>query len=377
MAVESETGKNMKKDGGRRGDGALLPRAQARDATAALLAWYDGHARTLPWRIGPHDEARPDPYKVWLSEIMLQQTTVAAVKQYFIKFTEIWPTIFDLARADDAAVMAAWAGLGYYARARNLHACAKAVVERYGGQFPDTEAELRDLPGIGAYTSAAIAAIAFGRRAVVVDANVERVAARLAAITEPLPAAKPLIHDVVDAMTPSEASGKSGDFAQAMMDLGAMICTVKAPKCLLCPLAKSCAAHRAGIAEQLPRKAPKKARPVRHGWAWWVEQDGHILFERRPAKGLLGAMPGLPGSAWVEGDTPPALPPDATDLEQSVQHVFTHFALNLRLARRDARAIADEMPIDPLWVKIDKLDELPLPTLYKKAIKVMKNGKSA
>ncbi len=269
--------------------------------------------------------------------------------------------------------MSAWAGLGYYARARNLHACAKAVVRDHDGRFPETEDELRKLPGIGVYTAAAIAAIAFGRRAVVIDANVQRVAARYAAIEVPLPLAKKHIHDVIEAMTPKEGTGKSGDFAQAMMDLGATICTVKAPKCLICPLADDCQAAFAAIAESLPRKPSKKARPIRHGWAWWVEHEGRLLFERRPAKGLLGGMPGLPGTSWSMEELPD-LPVDAEDLGRSVQHVFTHLTLNLHLARCNYPAIANHLQGAPIWVDADKIDEFSMPTLYKKAVSVMIDG---
>ena len=346
------------------------------EAAAALLAWYDRHARVLPWRIPPGSGGTADPYHIWLSEVMLQQTTVASVKTYFKKFINKWKSVEALAAADTADVMAAWAGLGYYARARNLYACAQQVVRDFGGVFPDTESGLRALPGIGDYTGAAIAAIAFGRRAVVVDANVERVASRLGAITVPLPASKPRIRALVDAMTPSEASGRAGDFAQAMMDLGATICTVKAPKCLLCPLTSWCQAATQGIAESLPVKAPKKAKPQRRGWAWWVERDGQVLLVRRPAKGLLGGMLALPGSDWVEEAGEGAdkaaeslpLPRNAVPMERAVHHVFTHFALRLELARADSLAIDANLLAEGLWVDIDILSEVGLPTLYKKAV---------
>lgn len=388
MSVESKrtikVQKTRKFAGFDGGQAPLAPPVKRRlpmaDAATALLAWYDRHARVLPWRIAPGSGGVADPYHIWLSEVMLQQTTVAAVMGYFTKFTHRWNSVTALAQADEADVMATWAGLGYYARARNLHACAKQVAAQFDGVFPDTESGLRALPGIGDYTAAAIAAIAFGRRAVVVDANVERVAARLGTITEPLPAAKPHIRTLVDAMTPAEKSGRSqgrsGDFAQAMMDLGATICTVKAPKCLLCPLTSWCQAAAQGIAESLPVKAPKKAKPLRHGWAWWIERDGQILLVRRPAKGLLGGMLGLPGSDWrvVEepGKAPAALPPDATALDRSVQHIFTHFALTLNLAARDAAIVEAELADQIMWTDIDKLDEVGLPTLYKKAVFEMK-----
>jgi len=251
---------------------------------AILLGWYDDHARVLPWRTAPGSGGRADPYRVWLSEIMLQQTTVTAVAPHFARFVDRWPDVAALAAAADSDVMAAWAGLGYYARARNLIACARTICEVHGGVFPDTEAGLRALPGIGDYTAAAVAAIAFDRRAVVVDANVERVAARLFAIVEPLPKAKRAIRAAVDAMTPS---ARAGDFAQAMMDLGASVCTVRAPQCDRCPLSGHCEAYQRDIAESLPVKPAKRARPLRHGWAHWVVRDGQVMLVRRAGRGML------------------------------------------------------------------------------------------
>ena len=319
------------------------------DASNALRQWYAVDKRRLPWR-AEAGAAPPDPYRVWLSEVMLQQTTVAAVGPYFEKFTALWPTVEALAGADEGAVMAAWAGLGYYARARNLVACARAVAKRPGARFPDTEAELRSLPGIGRYTAAAIAAIAFGRRAVVVDSNVERVVSRLFAVAEPLPAARPRIYALADRITPDEGAG---DFAQAMMDLGASICTPRAPACPRCPLLAGCAAGRAGTAASYPRKAAKAPRPRREGTAWWLEHDGCVLLVRRPAKGVLGGMLALPTEAepakaeWREAG--------------SVDHVFTHFALTMRLYCADAPARAEG-----LWWPIERLGEAGLPTLFAK-----------
>ena len=261
-----------------------------------LLAWYDAHARQLPWRSPPGDPA-PDPYRVWLSEVMLQQTTVAAVKGYFATFTERWPSVESLAAADDAEVMAAWAGLGYYARARNLLACARDVTAR-GGAFPCSEEELRELPGLGAYTAAAVAAIAFDRRAVVVDANVERVVARLFAIAEALPKGRGAIRHRADSITPDV---RAGDFAQAMMDLGATVCTPRSPRCLLCPLADPCEARRQGRVEVYPVKAPKAAKPARRGRAFWIERDGAVWLVRRAGKGMLGGMRALPDDGWSAG----------------------------------------------------------------------------
>jgi A/G-specific adenine glycosylase len=302
---------------------------------ADLLRWYDRHARRLPWRIAPaNPAARPDPYRVWLSEVMLQQTTVATAGPYFERFTARWPDVSALADADRAEVLGAWAGLGYYARARNLHACAQAVAAR--GAFPDTEDGLRELPGIGPYTAAAIAAIAFGRRAVVVDGNVERVIARLFAIGTPMPDAKPQVRARAAMLTPAE---RPGDFAQGMMDLGATICTPRNPACALCPWRPRCAAHRQGMAEELPRKRAKPVRPHRRGASFVVlREDGALLVETRPDTGLLGGMSGPPGTDWTQAG------PDAQALAESAplhadwreagaeaRHVFTHFTLSLRV----------------------------------------------
>jgi A/G-specific adenine glycosylase len=320
---------------------------------AKLLGWYDAHARSLPWRTPPGDATPPDPCRVWLSEIMLQQTTVAAAAPYFRCFTERWPTIAALAAADEAELMAAWAGLGYYARARNLMACARAVTRDHGGRFPDTEEGLRALPGIGRYTAAAVAAIAFGRRAVVVDANVERVVSRLFAVAEPLPAARAALHTLADRITPD---ARAGDFAQAMMDLGATICTSRAPRCLLCPIADGCAARAEGRPDAYPVKPPKRAKPERHGVAHWIERDGRVLLVRRPPRGMLGGMRALPGGDWSDV-------PAATDGRTvgTVTHVFTHFTLRL-----DVR-IMDSDATDGEWWPIDRIDEAGLPTLYARA----------
>ncbi|HEY7810561.1 MAG TPA: A/G-specific adenine glycosylase [Allosphingosinicella sp.] len=316
------------------------------DASCALLGWYIVDKRRLAWRAEAGET--PDPYRVWLSEIMLQQTTVAAVKPYFKKFTARWPTVEALAAAEEAEVMAAWAGLGYYARARNLHACARQVAAR-GARFPDTEEALRKLPGIGRYTAAAIAAIAFGRRAVVVDANVERVVSRLFAVEEPLPGSRERLYELTDTITPAEGAG---DFAQAMMDLGSTICTPRAPDCPRCPLLAHCSAGQAGEGERYPAKAAKAPKPKREGTAWWLERDGQVLLVRRPAKGLLGGMLALPT------DAPPA---EAAWREAgSVDHVFTHFALNMRLLCAEAEGQAPE----GLWHPIEELEEAGLPTLF-------------
>ena len=326
-----------------------------------LLDWYDVHARVLPWR-APPGTTPPDPYRVWLSEIMLQQTTVAAVKPYFEAFTRRWPTVEHLAAAGEEAVLAAWAGLGYYSRARNLHACAQAVIEL--GGFPDTEKELRALPGIGDYTAAAIAAIAFGRRAVVVDANVERVVARLFAIEEPLPAARKAIRATTDEITPDK---RAGDFAQAMMDLGSQICTPRDPKCLLCPLSHQCEGRARGIAETLPVKPPKKAKPERVGSAYWIERKGHVWLVRRPAKGMMAGMRALPDDGWSaqsDGSGKPPLDGEWTDCG-TVAHVFTHARLMLSV-RKTESGFAPTGKGE--WWPIARLDEAGLPTLYAKAV---------
>ncbi len=330
------------------------------DPARSLLAWYDAHARALPWRTPPGAAVRPDPYRVWLSEIMLQQTTVAAVGPYFAKFTNRWPTVGALAAADETELMAAWAGLGYYARARNLIACARTVAAEHGGAFPDSEEGLRALPGIGAYTAAAIAAIAFGRRAVVVDANVERVVARLFAIPEPLPAARPRIRARTDSITPGT---RAGDFAQAMMDLGATICTPRNPRCLACPLSAGCAARAQGTAEAFPVKPAKKPKPQRRGTAYWLESEGAVLLVRRPGKGMLGGMRALPGGDW--GETAARLPPISADWRPAgtVAHVFTHFALALDVLA----AHLPGRPVEGEWWPVDRIDEAGLPTLYTRA----------
>jgi len=327
------------------------------DASNALLRWYDSRKRALPWRAEPDE--KPDPYRVWLSEIMLQQTTVAAVRPYFESFVRRWPTVADLAAADEAEIMAAWAGLGYYARARNLVACAREVAER--GAFPDDEDGLRALPGIGRYTAAAIAAIAFGRRAVPVDANVERVVARYFAISTPLPAGRAEIHEAAERLFPAD---RCGDMAQALMDLGSAICTARSPQCAACPLADGCAAVGQGEPQAFPVKAPKPARPRRRGFAYWVEHDGDVLLVRRPNSGMLGGMLALPTGAWSESAEPgegAPVPADWTDAG-SVRHIFTHFALDIRLlcAQVPARGTGN------IWWPAHRLEEAGLPTLFSK-----------
>ncbi len=337
--------------------------ASAQTISTALLDWYDAHARVLPWR-SPPGAPPPDPYRVWLSEVMLQQTTVAAVGPYFARFTQAWPTVEALAAADEGEVMAAWAGLGYYARARNLIACARAVAAR-GGTFPDTEAGLRELPGLGAYTAAAVAAIAFDRPATVVDANVERVVARLYAIDEPLPAARKAIRTRAEALTPPR---RAGDFAQAMMDLGATVCASRGPRCLLCPLAQWCAGRRAG-AERFPVKPPKQAKPQRRGQAFWIERQGQVWLVRRPGRGMLGGMLALPDDGWSARDDGAAPPPLDGPWQHlgTVRHGFTHFDLDLQLMLYSGSDLARFSPDTGNWWEIARLDQAGLPTLFAKA----------
>jgi A/G-specific adenine glycosylase len=295
----------------------------------------------------------PDPYIVWLSEVMLQQTTVATVKPRFRRFIERWPTVEALAAAADAEVLSEWAGLGYYARARNLIACAREVASR--GGFPRTEAELRTLPGLGDYTAAAVSAIAFGERATPVDTNVARVVARYHGVEKPLAEARELIRNHAGAMTPTD---RPGDFAQAMMDLGATICRPKNPDCPACPLADGCIAAASGAPERFPAPKIRQSRPHRHGLAWWIQRDSAVWLVRRPAKGLLGSMAALPGPAWQ--DQPPAVPALA-----AVRHGFTHFTLDLHIA---ARA---EPAGEGWWQPLDRIDDAGLPTLYRKAVEAM------
>lgn len=336
------------------------------ELTARLLAWYDAHGRDLPWRARGRT---PDPYHVWLSEIMLQQTTVAAVKAYFMKFLGLWPTVDALAAAPLDDVLKAWAGLGYYARARNLHACAGLVAHEFGGRFPEEEAGLRQLPGVGPYTAGAIAAIAFGRPHAAVDGNVERVLSRLYAIEVPLPDAKPLIGEKVQALVPA---ARAGDFAQALMDLGATLCTPKSPNCLTCPWTEECQGRKRGIAAALPRKRPRPAIPTRRGVAFWIERgDGAVLLRRRPDRGLLGGMVEVPSTQWTEKGPadPQAEAPVSAEwkrLRGVVEHTFTHFHLELKVQR--ARVADARLSDDFRWVSPGDLHGEALPTVMRKVV---------
>jgi A/G-specific adenine glycosylase len=345
---------------------------------ALLLDWYDRHRRRLPWR--PPAGERADPYRVWLSEIMLQQTGVKTVGPYFEKFLARWPDVAALGRASQDDVLRMWAGLGYYSRARNLHACAVAVLRDHGGVFPDTEEGLRKLPGIGPYTAAAIGAIAFDLRTMPVDGNIERVTSRLYAVEEPLPQAKPRIQELASTLLGDSRAGdeksRAGDSAQALMDLGSSICTPKKPACALCPLNDDCAARLRGDQETFPRKAPKKSGDLRRGAAFIVTRGDELLVRTRPEKGLLGGMTEVPGSEWIAGQD------DKVALKQApalrgverwhrragvVTHVFTHFPLELVIytAKVAARTRAPE---GMRWVPVATLADEALPNVMRKAI---------
>jgi A/G-specific adenine glycosylase len=347
----------------------------SQDYARALLAWYDRERRILPWRAAPG--VAPDPYRVWLSEIMLQQTTVKAVLPRYADFLRHWPDVAALAAAELGGVLAAWAGLGYYARARNLHACAQAVVARHGGRFPATEAELRTLPGIGDYTAAAIAAIAFGARATPIDGNIERVVARLFAVTTPLPAAKTEIRTLAAALTPDE---RAGDFAQAMMDLGATLCSPRRPACGLCPVVSGCEGRAQGLAELLPYREEKAERPTRRGVAFVaLRDDAAVLLRERPLKGLLGGMLEAPSSPWTERGEIRMSALSHAPLEARwrevpglVEHTFTHFHLELSVyfAEVSGEAILEAAahPERCRWVRVRDLHKAALPSLMRKVL---------
>ncbi len=342
-------------------------------AAAALLDWYDACRRDLPWRAAPGETT--DAYRVWLSEIMLQQTTVKAVAPFYAKFLKLWPGVEELAAADLEHVLQAWAGLGYYARARNLHACARVVTNRFSGRFPETEKELLSLPGVGPYTAAAIAAIAFGKQAAVMDGNVERVMARILALETPLPGAKPQLRAALESLAPAS---RPGDFAQAMMDLGATICTPRSPSCTRCPWNARCAGLASGLASVLPYRTPRKAKPTRRGAAFFVERaDGAILLRKRPAKGLLGGMTEVPGSEWTEAENCElnSEGPIAATWERVpglVRHTFTHFHLELAVYRARAEESVcvseDAAPERYMWVPRCELEDQALPSLMRKVV---------
>ena len=346
------------------------------DLPRILLEWYDVHARTMPWRVAPADRQagqHPDPYRIWLSEVMLQQTTVATVRDYFQRFIARWPTVADLAAAQDADVMGEWAGLGYYARARNLLKCARAVVADHGGQFPADHAQLLKLPGIGPYTAAAISSIAFDLPHAVLDGNVERVLARIYDIHTPLPAAKPELMDRAIALTPTD---RPGDYAQAVMDLGATICTPKSPACGICPWRDPCLARQRGTAPELPKKTPKKPKPIRHGTVYLTQRDdGAWLLETRPDKGLLGGMLGWPGSDWIDAseDRPQGTPPAAADWQivpGEVRHTFTHFHLMLTVMY--TANPNDILHPDAQFIAPDQFRPSDLPTVMRKAFDLVR-----
>jgi len=337
-----------------------------------LLAWYDRHARVLPWRVPPAESTagmRPDPYHVWLSEVMLQQTQVATVRDYYLKFLDRWPSVNDLANADTEDVMKAWAGLGYYSRARNLKKCAETVAFELNCRFPDNAADLKQLPGIGDYTAAAIAAIAFGEATPVVDGNIERVMTRQFRIETPVRESKQQIRSLVADVLPSD---RPGDFAQAMMDLGASLCSPKKPACALCPVNQTCLAFSAGDMEQFPVKAPKAAKPTRKGAAFIIlNGEGQVYLRKRQPDGLLGAMTEVPGTAWTsrtDGATGMDALPFISDwkLEGIARHTFTHFHLELEVWKTDVRHHTG----DGWWAHRAGLAEEGLPTLMKKAIEV-------
>ena len=343
-----------------------------------LLAWYDRHRRRLPWRAAPGEAS--DPYRVWLSEIMLQQTTVKAVGPYFEKFVARWPDVTALGNASQDDVLRMWAGLGYYSRARNLYACAVAVTREHGGVFPGTEEGLRALPGIGPYTAAAIAAIAFDRHTMPVDGNIERVVSRLFAVEEELPQAKPLIQQLAATLLANSRAGdeksRAGDSAQALMDLGASICTPKKPACSLCPLNDDCIARTQGTQETFPRKAPKKSGTLRRGAAFVVTRGDELLVRSRPEKGLLGGMTEVPGSDWLAGQDDATAKQQAPELKGLsrwqrqvgvVTHVFTHFPLELVVYTAKAAA-RTRAPAGMRWVPIATLAGEALPNVMRKVI---------
>lgn len=341
-----------------------------RDFQKNLLAWYDAGDRDIPWRVkGGH---APDPYKIWLSEIMCQQTTVAAVKPYYARFLELWPDVHVLARAKPEAIMKAWAGLGYYARARNLHACAKIVSNEMGGVFPQTAEGLMELPGIGPYTANAIATIAFGQPGAVVDGNIERIAARYFALNDPLPAAKKKIHKAAESFYKGLKS-RHGDLAQGLMDLGAIVCIPASPRCHECPVSKGCEGRKSGIEASLPART-KKTKQRREGIVYFINNNKkQILLQRRPQSGLLGGMNGLPGSGWDgSGDEILKLIGDISPSGIEINHVFTHFELRLKICTANFAA-KKRLPSGYFWCNADELENAGLPSVFQKSVRAYAN----
>ncbi|MCR9236127.1 MAG: A/G-specific adenine glycosylase [Alphaproteobacteria bacterium] len=357
----------------------VLTQTLSRSTAPQLLAWYDRHARDLPWRVRPvrGQQLSADPYRVWLSEIMLQQTTVTAVKPYYEKFLSLWPDVADLASAEDEAVMVAWAGLGYYSRARNLLKCARTVVSDFSGKFPETATELQKLPGIGPYTAAAVAAIAFRDPVAVVDGNVERVVTRLLAIEHPLPQAKELVRSALQPIIPTE---RPGDLAQASMDLGATLCSPKRPACSLCPLHENCQAFSAGTQERFPVKLPKVKKPTRKGAAFvLIRDDQHIWLQKRGPSGLLADMSEVPTTSWSsrqDGETSVSAAPCTADWKNAgqIRHTFTHFHLELSVysaaMASGTHDIAAQIVPNTVgwWSDLEKLNDEALPNLMRKVI---------
>lgn len=349
---------------------------ETRDMRAALLTWYDTGGRSLPWRIRPEDRRKgraADPYAVWLSEIMLQQTTTVHAAPYWEKFLERFPAVEDLARADRDEVLAMWAGLGYYARARNLHKCALSVTQDWGGIFPKTEAQLLTLPGIGPYTAATIAAICYGEATNIVDGNVERVISRIFAVQAALPKARAEIRRLAGTLADPV---RPGDYGQALMDLGATLCAPQSPKCGLCVWRKNCAAFKAGDPQTYPKKTPKKKQPKRYGAVFVLFSEGHVLLQRRADNGLLGGMMGFPGTEWTSAPLSQGLAfaPEPRNWELcagEIKHVFTHFNLYLQVYRAEAPCGAiKEVNAAGDWADLSAIKDYALPTVFAKVLRL-------
>ena len=344
---------------------------QKEEIVDAILDWYDLNARILPWRISPEAKIGgiiPDPYHVWLSEIMLQQTTVTAVIPYFEKFTKEWPTIQKLAAANLDDILTGWAGLGYYARARNLYKCAVFITQNLGGKFPETYDDLLQLPGIGKYTAAAISSIVYDTPETVIDGNVERVLSRIYNINVPLPSSRPIITDLAEQLTPSH---RPGDYAQALMDIGATICKPKSLKCDSCPVKINCISRSLGTAQNLPMRVSKKKKPTRRGYAFWAEYDGKVWLRRRPEEGLLGGMMEVPSNEWAPSNSWNNIPPPRVPIIANwdilpgvVSHTFTHFNLELKIIRIELEEMINLQEGE--WCAVKERDNYALPTVMKK-----------